>query len=105
MTTTILMEAVKAGVGRETAHKAIKEHALATVHDLRNGTASRNDLIDRLAGDARLGLGRDVLDGIIAKGDREVGAARTQVAAFANTVRRIEQASPAAAAYAPGAIL
>jgi adenylosuccinate lyase len=105
MTTTILMEAVKAGVGRETAHKAIKEHALATVHDLRNGTASRNDLIDRLAGDARLGLGRDVLDGIIAKGDREVGAARAQVAAFATTVRRIEQASPAAAAYAPGAIL
>jgi adenylosuccinate lyase len=37
MTTTIMMEAVKAGVGRETAHKAIKEHAVATVNDLRNG--------------------------------------------------------------------
>lgn len=105
MTTTILMEAVKAGVGRETAHQAIKEHALATVNDLRQGTVTRNNLIDRLAGDARLGLGRDVLEGIVARGDREVGAARTQVAAFAATVRQLEQASPEAAAYGPGAIL
>jgi adenylosuccinate lyase len=105
MTTTILMEAVKAGVGRETAHKAIKEHALATVNDLRQGTVTRNNLIDRLAGEARLGLGRDVLEGIVARGDREVGAARTQVAAFAATVRQLEQASPEAAAYRPGAIL
>jgi adenylosuccinate lyase len=105
MTTTILMEAVKAGVGRETAHKAIKEHALATVNDLRQGTVTRNNLIDRLAGDARLGLGREVLEGIVARGDREVGAARTQVAAFAATVRQLEQASPEAAAYRPGAIL
>jgi adenylosuccinate lyase len=105
MTTTILMEAVKAGVGRETAHKAIKEHALATVNDLRQGTVTRNNLIDRLAGDARLGLGRDVLEGIVARGDREVGAARAQVAAFAAAVRQLEQASPEAAAYGPGAIL
>ena len=42
LTTTIMMEAVKAGVGRETAHEAIKEHAVATVHDLRNGKASEN---------------------------------------------------------------
>ena len=107
MTTTILMEAVKAGVGRETAHQAIKEHALATVNDLRQGTVTRNNLIDRLAGDARLGLGlgRDVLEGIVARGDREVGAARSQVAAFAAAVRQLEQASPEAAAYRPGAIL
>jgi adenylosuccinate lyase len=105
MTTTILMEAVKAGVGRETAHRAIKEHALATVSDLRQGVVARNNLIDRLAGDARLGLDREVLVGILARGDREVGAARTQVAAFAAAVRQLEQASPEAAAYQPGAIL
>ena len=28
MTTTILMEAVKRGIGRETAHEVIKEHAV-----------------------------------------------------------------------------
>jgi len=33
MTTTIMMEAVKAGVGRETAHKAIKKQAVETVQN------------------------------------------------------------------------
>jgi adenylosuccinate lyase len=105
MTTTIMMEAVKAGVGRETAHKAIKEHALATVNDLRSGKTDRNNLIDRLAGDARLGLPRETLDAILARGDRESGAAKTQVHAFAEAVKRLEAAHHAAAAYSPGAIL
>ncbi len=105
MTTTIMMEAVKAGVGRETAHHAIKEHALATVGDLRHGLVNHNDLIDRLAGDARLGLSRAVLEAIVAGGDRAVGAAHAQIAAFASDVRKLEAASPAAAEYAPGAIL
>ncbi len=105
MTTTIMMEAVKAGVGRETAHQVIKEHAIATVHDLREGTVARNDLIDRLAGDARLGLARATLEAIVSSGDREAGAATAQISAFADNVRKLEVASPAAAAYAPGAIL
>jgi adenylosuccinate lyase len=100
-----MMEAVKAGVGRETAHQVIKEHAIATVHDLREGTVARNDLIDRLAGDARLGLARATLEAIVSSGDREAGAATAQISAFADNVRKLEVASPAAAAYAPGAIL
>jgi len=105
MTTTIMMEAVKAGVGRETAHHAIKEHALATVRDLRHGTATHNNLIDRLASDPRLGLPRATLASIVAGGDRAVGAAQAQIAAFASNVKKLEFASPAAAAYVPGAIL
>ena len=105
MTTTIMMEAVKAGVGRETAHHAIKEHAVATVNDLRSGEIDRNNLVERLAGDARLGLSRDFLDAILAKGDHESGAARAQIASFAAAVRALEKASPAAAAYGPGSIL
>jgi adenylosuccinate lyase len=105
MTTTIMMEAVKAGVGRETAHHAIKEHAVATVNDLRSGEIDRNNLVERLAGDARLGLSRDFLDAILAKGDHESGAARAQIASFAAAVRALEEASPAAAAYGPGSIL
>ena len=49
-TTTILMEAVKRGAGRETAHEAIKEHSLAAVKAMRSGAAGP-DLLDRLAGD------------------------------------------------------
>ena len=105
MTTTILMEAVKAGVGRETAHRAIKEHALATVRDLRQGAIGRNDLLDRLAGDPRLGLSRDALAAILARGDRECGAARAQVATFAAAVSKLEASHPQAARYTPGAIL
>jgi len=105
MTTTIMMEAVKTGVGREAAHKAIKEHAVATVNDLRSGKIVRNDLVARLAADSRLGLSAETLEGILAKGDRESGAARSQIAAFAAAVATLEAASPAAAAYAPGSIL
>ena len=105
MTTTIMMEAVKSGVGRETAHKAIKEHAVATVNDLRAGTTDRNNLVERLAGDARLGLSRTALDAILAKGDQESGAAKSQIAAFAAAVRKLEAAHPEAAAYGPGSIL
>jgi adenylosuccinate lyase len=105
MTTTIMMEAVKAGVGRETAHKAIKEHAVATVSDLRNGNIGSNNLVERLAGDSRLGLTREALDAILARGDRESGAARAQIAAFAGAVAKLEASHPQAAAYRPGSIL
>jgi adenylosuccinate lyase len=105
MTTTIMMEAVKAGVGRETAHKAIKEHAVATVNDLRTGKVEKNNLVERLAGDSRLGLDRTALDSILSRGDRESGAAKAQIEAFAAAVRKLEAASPEAAAYGPGSIL
>ena len=105
MTTTIMMEAIKGGVGRETAHHAIQQHALATVNELRNGMAASNNLIERLAGDASLGLTRESLDAILAGGDRESGAAKAQIAAFALAVSALEAAYPAASAYGPGGIL
>jgi adenylosuccinate lyase len=75
------------------------------VNDLRQGIIDRNDLIERLADDSRLGLSRDALDAILAKGDNESGAAKAQIAAFAAAVRQLEAASPEAAAYGPGSIL
>jgi adenylosuccinate lyase len=100
-----MMEAVKAGVGRETAHKAIKEHAVATVNDLRAGKTTVNDLVARLGSDDRIPLSADQLAAIVATGESNAGAAREQVAAFAAAVSAIEVANPAAAAYAPGSIL
>ena len=105
MTTTVMMEAVKRGVGRETAHKVIKEHAVATVADLRTGAVEKNNLLDRLAEDGRLGLSRDDLGAILKKGDREVGAAREQVKFFSGSVKALEEKWPEAAAYKPGGIL
>src|SRR4051812_8473076 len=80
-TTTILMEAVKRGAGRETAHGAIKEHALAAAKAIRTGDGDP-DLLSRLAGDRRLGMGKKVLQTILAESARFVGAAPHQVDAF-----------------------
>ncbi len=105
LTTTIMMEAVKAGVGRETAHHAIKEHAVATVNDLRNGVVSENDLITRLSQDDRLSLDAKQLESILAQGKSNVGAASAQIAQFVANVSQYEKAFPEAANYKPGVIL
>jgi adenylosuccinate lyase len=102
-TTTILMEAVKAGAGRETAHEAIKEHALAASKALRDGGDA--DLLGRLAGDHRLGLTRAKLESILADGSRFVGAAPEQVDAFAAVVAPLAKKFKGAASYQPGKLL
>lgn len=105
MTTTIMMEAVKAGVGREAAHSAIKEHAVATVNDLRAGNIKENNLPERLASDDRIPLSLEQLNEIIASGGENAGTARSQVDQFANAVSQWEKKFPDAANYMPGSIL
>ena len=105
LTTTIMMEAVKAGVGREVAHHAIKEHAVATVNDLRTGQANTNDLLDRLVSDDRLGLSAEKLRGLLDQGRSNYGAATAQVNHFVEQVEALEKEFPNAAGYQPGSIL
>jgi adenylosuccinate lyase len=102
-TTTILMEAVKGGAGRETAHEAIKEHALAAAKALRNGGDA--DLLGRLAGDKRVGLAKKKLQQILAENERFVGAAPHQVDAFAAAVAPLAKKHKGAADYRPGKLL
>ena len=105
LTTTIMMEAVKAGVGREKAHHAIKQHAVATVNDLREGTISQNDLLSRLANDDRLQLDDATLGEILENGRNNVGAARQQVQQFTEKVDTYLEKFPEAANYTPDGIL
>jgi adenylosuccinate lyase len=105
MTTTVMMAAVRAGVGREAAHAAIKEHALATVRGLQDGSVRENDLAARLANDLRIGLTRDIIDRLIADGRNQVGLAQRQTDAFVAAATAIEAAHPDAARYVPGSIL
>ncbi len=105
LTTTIMMEAVKSGVGRETAHEAIKEHAVATVHDLRNGIASENNLLQRLAEDDRLPLDQASLAAILEEGRNNVGQAKVQVAHFGSAIETLKATFPGAADYSPESIL
>lgn len=104
-TTTIMMEAVKAGAGRESAHEAIKEHAVATIRDLRSGAIQTNDLIARLAGDSRIPLDKSRLDAIFEDEARLSGMAKHQVNALSERARLIETRYPAARDYRPGRIL
>jgi len=104
-TTTVLMEAVKAGAGREEAHEAIKEHAVQTVRDLRAGKITSNDLVARLGADSRLGLSVAELADMMARAQAMTGLATTQVENFCATVREEAQNFPDAANYKPGAIL
>ncbi|MFP6886869.1 MAG: adenylosuccinate lyase, partial [Opitutales bacterium] len=105
LSTTILMEAVKAGAGREDAHAAIKEHAVATVGDLRAGLISENDLPVRLAADERLGLSAETIDSLLAEGESRVGAASRQVDVFIEHSKSWAERYPEAADYKPAAIL
>jgi adenylosuccinate lyase len=88
-TTKVLMAAVRAGVGRETAHEAIKEHAVAVALDLRERGVERNDLLDRLAADPRIPLDRAALDALLADRLSFTGMAGAQVADVADRVAKI----------------
>jgi adenylosuccinate lyase len=103
-TTTILMEAVKQGAGRETAHEAIKEHALAAAKALRSGNGDA-DLLARLAGDRRLGLGKKALQAILSENARFVGAAPHQVDAFITAVKPLAKRYKGSAEYLPARLL
>ena len=104
-TTKVLVAAVRNGVGREQAHEAIKEHAVAAALRLREDGAQGNDLIERLAADPRLGLAPDELAGVLANPIDFVGRAPEQVASFVTTVSELVAGDPAAAGYRPGDIL
>jgi adenylosuccinate lyase len=104
-TTTLLMEAVKGGAGREAAHEAIKEHAVATVLDLRSGKVSTNDLAQRLASDARLGLSETQITSVINNAASLSGQATLQVKNFADRTNQFLENYPEAAAYKPSPIL
>ncbi|OYO23484.1 adenylosuccinate lyase [Enemella dayhoffiae] len=104
-TTRVLMAAVRKGVGREQAHEAIKEHAVAVALEMRETGRADNDLLDRLAGDSRLGLSRDELGALVTEPLELSGSARAQVAQLVGRVQELAERWPAAAAYTPGAVL
>jgi len=104
-TTKVLMACVKAGAGREAAHEAIKEHAVAVALAMRQQGSTDNDLLDRLAADPRVPLDRAALGALVAEPLSFVGTAPRQVEAFAGQVAALVARFPQAAVYRPGEIL
>jgi len=105
-TTKVLVAAVRAGVGRETAHEAIREHAVAVALAMReNGGSGGGELVERLAADPRLRLDRATLDALLADRAGFTGAAQAQVDAVVSRIAEVVAAHPAAAAYTPEGVL
>ncbi len=103
-TTKVLMAAVRAGVGREVAHEAIKEAAVGVALDLRRGQVD-NDVFDRLAADARLRLTRDQIAALVAEPITFTGAAVAQTQQVCRRIGDVTARHPDAATYSPGSIL
>ena len=103
-TTRILMAAVRAGVGRETAHELIKEHAVAVALNMRENGGDQ-DLVQRLAGDDRFPLDEAQLEEALADRHAFIGAAESQVSRVLERIEGVTSRHAEAAAYAPGEIL
>jgi adenylosuccinate lyase len=101
-TTKILVAAVKKGVGRETAHEVIKEHAVKSALEMREG--KKNQLLDYLAADDRLPFDRVELDTLISNPLEFTGEAHAQTKRVIDRIEAITSAYPAAAQYEPSPI-
>ncbi|GAA4228978.1 adenylosuccinate lyase [Streptosporangium album] len=103
-TTKMLMAAVRAGMGRESAHELIKEHAVAAALAMRE-RGGGNELLARLAADERFPLDGAALAELLAQRIVFTGAAAEQVEAVVARIGEVTARYPAAAAYTPAAIL
>ena len=101
-TTKILMAAVKAGVGREVAHEAIKEHSVKATIAIREGKA--NTFFDDVAADSRIPLNRSGLDQLIVQPLDFAADAQQQVSRVVNRVNAITSQFKEASQYAAESI-
>ena len=104
-TTTLLMESVQRGAGREQAHEAIKEHALATALAMREQGLNTNDLAKRLAADDRIPLDEHAINGVLSRSRNLTGLASQQVEEFVRTVEDVTSPYPEAHTIEKGRLL
>jgi adenylosuccinate lyase len=101
-TTKILMAAVKAGAGRETAHEALKELSTKALIARREGKPS--SLIDSIAADPRIPLDKTALEIIISNPKEFIGDASSQTERVIVRVMAAIKEFPGAGSYRPGLI-
>ena len=101
-TSRVLMMAVKAGMGREEAHRVIRSHTLEAATARRSG--SGYDLWSALGGDPSFPLGAEEIGEAVATHTLG-GRAGAQVDAITAEVGRVVEQYPEAAAYQPEFLL
>ncbi len=104
-TTKVLVAAVKNGAGREVAHEAIKEHAVAVALAMRAEGLAENDLFERLAADDRLPLSVDEIEAALGNPIDLAGTGPDQVAELVERVAPVLSEFADAANYQPGTVL
>ncbi len=88
-TTALLMHAIRNNVGRETAHELIKEHAVATALQLRDGTADGSLLVTLLGNDDRFPGTESELKQLLADPSALTGLVDAQVSGFVAEVGKL----------------
>lgn len=101
-TEALIVRAVRRGVDRQVAHERIRQHSIAAARAMKDG-ASRNDLLDRLAGDPEFGVAVADLEAAI-EPSSFIGRAPQQVDEFLQEViAPLLAGAPSTFAPAPGA--
>ena len=97
-TTRLLTALVRAGMGREAAHEVLAEPARQAAQQAAGGTPVDLDgLLDQIAADARVPLGRGELSEHVADPQQFTGTARQQTTRVAAAARLILASHPQAA--------
>jgi adenylosuccinate lyase len=103
LSSKVLMLCVKAGIGREEAHKIIKEHAVTASTNLRRN--GENNFIELVSSDSRLGLEKDSLVKLLDTPLALTGDAKGQVERILAEISKLIAGSDEATSYLPGEML
>lgn len=101
-TTKILMAAVKAGAGRESAHEALKELSTKALIAKRHGNPY--SLITSIAEDPRIPLDQGALEELISNPSDFIGEAASQTERVIARIAAAIKPFPGASGYTPAAI-
>ena len=96
-TTTLLMESVRQGAGREQAHEAIKEHSVALALEMREEGLKENDLAHRLGNDPRIPFSQHEVQNLFQESENYLGLAAEQVDQFTREAGELSERYPQSA--------
>ncbi len=96
-TTTLLMESVRQGAGREGAHEAIREHSVALALEMREQGLKENDLARRLGNDERIPFVQNEIEKLFQESENYRGQAAEQVDQFTREVDELSARYPKSA--------
>jgi adenylosuccinate lyase len=103
-TTALLLHGVRAGLGREEAHRVVKDHAVAAARRMREGDGDGTELL-RTLGDADDFPGNtDELNAVVEEVTNNLGTIEQQIRTFCSRVEKVASGR-GEASYAGGDVV